>query len=77
MTFDAAETKVARLAAEENIYILIARELETKAAQLRQHANQYRERANQLHDEQFSIWDSVAEETDSMSALGLSLEEAD
>lgn len=77
MTFDEAETKVARLAAEENVYILIARELETKAAQLRQHASQYRERANQLYVEQCRVWEAASGAADSMSAWGLSLEEAD
>ena len=56
MTFDEVETKAARLAAEENIYILIARELENKAAELRKRANQYRERAQQLSDAQRRLW---------------------
>lgn len=77
MTFDEAETKVARLAAEENVYILIARELENKASALQQHANQYRERANQLYAEQCRVWEAASGAADSMSDLGLSLEEAD
>ena len=56
MTFDEVETKAARLAAEENIYILIARELENKAAELHKRANQYRERAQQLSDAQRRLW---------------------
>ena len=56
MTFAEVETKAARLAAEENCYILMARGLEVKAAQIRQLAAFYRERAQDLCHQQKKIW---------------------
>lgn len=61
MTFDEAETKVARLAVEENCYILMARGLEEKAAELKELAKFYRERAQALCHQQSKIWQETNE----------------
>lgn len=56
MTFAEAEKNIARLKIEENIYILKARALEEKAAEIRKLAVYYRERSQTLVEQQSKIW---------------------
>lgn len=59
LNYHDAEGKVAELALKESAYVLIARNFEAKAAELRQQAIAYREHANKLHEQQLTIWQEV------------------
>lgn len=61
MTFAEAEPKVARLAVEENCYILMACGLEDKASELQHLAAKYRECAQKLCHQQSKIWQETNE----------------
>ena len=61
MIFADAEIKVCKLAIEENCYILMARGLEEKSAELKELAKFYRERAQALCHQQNKIWQETNE----------------
>lgn len=61
MDYAEKEIKVARLAVEENCYILMARGLEEKSAELKELAKFYRERAQALCHQQNKIWQETNE----------------
>ena len=59
MTRLEAEKQTAKIAIEENIYLLIACHLEEKSVTLKPLADNYREYAQSLCNEQRKIWENV------------------